>query len=112
MNAMKARIAAIPLLALLAFSGAVSADTLLIERVQEESQAEMPVRGQTMAQVEAKYGAPAEKLDPQGGQKRQWPTINRWVYPTFTVYFEKSRVVDVVANKASAEEIGPKPPIK
>ena len=112
MNAMKARTAAIPLLALLAFSGAVSADTLLIERVQEESQAEMPVRGQTMAQVEAKYGAPAEKLDPQGGQKRQWPTINRWVYPTFTVYFEKSRVVDVVANKASAEEIGPKPPIK
>ncbi|MDR7135782.1 hypothetical protein J2X06_003000 [Lysobacter niastensis] len=109
---MKARTVAIPLLALLAFSGAVSADTLLIERVQEETQAETPARGQTMAQVEAKYGAPAEKLDPQGGQKRQWPTINRWVYPTFTVYFEKSRVVDVVANKASAEEIGPKPPIK
>lgn len=109
---MNVRIAAIPLFALLAISGAVSADTLLIERVQEETQVEMPVRGQTMAQVEAKYGAPAEKLDPQGGQKRQWPTINRWVYPTFTVYFEKSRVVDVVANKASAEEIGPKPPIK
>ena len=109
---MNVRIAAIPLFALLAISGAVSADTLLIERVQEETQVEMPVRGQTMAQVEAKYGAPSEKLDPQGGQKRQWPTINRWVYPTFTVYFEKSRVVDVVANKASAEEIGPKPPIK
>ena len=109
---MNVRIAAIPLFALLAISGAVSADTLLIERVQEETQVEMPVRGQTMAEVEAKYGAPAEKLDPQGGQKRQWPTINRWVYPTFTVYFEKSRVVDVVANKASAEEIGPKPPIK
>ena len=109
---MNVRIAAIPLFALLAISGAVSADTLLIERVQEETQVEMPVRGQTMAQVEAKYGAPAEKLDPQGGQKRQWPTINRWVYPTFTVYFEKSRVVDVVANKASAEEIGPKPAIK
>lgn len=112
MKALKARTAAIPLFALLALSGAASADTLLIERAQEESKAEMPVRGQTMEQVEAKYGAPSEKLDPQGGQKRQWPTINRWVYPTFTVYFEKSRVVDVVANKASAEEIGPKPPIK
>jgi hypothetical protein len=109
---MKARIAAIPMFVLLAFSGAATAETLLIERVQEENKAEMPTRGQTMAQVEAKYGAPSEKLDPQGGQKRQWPTINRWVYPSFTVYFEKSRVVDVVANKATAEEIGPKPPIK
>ncbi|WP_460711075.1 hypothetical protein [Lysobacter terrae] len=86
--------------------------TLLIERVQEENKATMPVRGQTMAQVEAKYGAPGDKLDPRGGQKRQWPTINRWVYPAFTVYFEKSRVIDVVANKADANEVGPKPPIK
>ena len=109
---MKARIAAIPMFALLALAGAASAETLLIDRVQEENKAAMPTRGQTMAQIEAKYGAPSEKLDPQGGQKRQWPTINRWVYPTFTVYFEKSRVIDVVANKASEEEVGPKPPIK
>ncbi|QNP40639.1 hypothetical protein [Lysobacter solisilvae (ex Woo and Kim 2020)] len=122
---MKARIAAIPMFALLAVTGAVSAQsdaqptttetqtsTLLIERVQEENKAALPARGQTMAQVEAKYGAPSEKLDARGGQKRQWPTINRWAYPTFTVYFEKSRVIDVVANKADANEIGPKPPIK
>ena len=109
---MKHRIAAIPLLALLAFAGVASADTLLIERVQEENQATLPDRGQTMAQVEASYGAPAQKLEAQGGQKRQWPTINRWVYPTFTVYFEKNKVIDVVATKANAEEIGPKPPIQ
>ena len=136
---MKARIAAIPMFALLALTGAASAQTetqpaeteaqpvttemqpatsetqsstLLIERVQEEHKAAMPTRGQTMAQVEAKYGAPSEKLEPRGGQKRQWPTINRWVYSSFTVYFEKSRVIDVVANKASAMEVGPKPPIK
>jgi hypothetical protein len=109
---MNARIAALPLFALLALAGAASAETLLIERVQEENKAAMPTRGQTMAEVEAKYGAPTEKLDPQGGQKRQWPTINRWAYPAFTVYFEKSRVIDVVANKADEEEIGPKPPIK
>ncbi|MFC5568869.1 hypothetical protein ACFPN1_02170 [Lysobacter yangpyeongensis] len=128
---MKARIA-VPMFALLALAGTASAQTdtqpaaadvppattetqtstLLIERVQEENKAAMPVRGQTMAQVEAKYGAPSDKLDPRGGQKRQWPTINRWVYPAFTVYFEKSRVIDVVANKADASEIGPKPPIK
>ena len=129
---MKARIAAIPMFALLALTGAASAQTepqstaseiqpaptvtetstLLIERVQEENKAAMPARGQTMAQVEAQYGAPSEKLDPQGGQKRQWPTINRWVYPSFTIYFEKSRVIDVVANKAGEGEVGPKPPIK
>lgn len=109
---MKHRIAAVPLLALLAFAGVASADTLLIERVQEENQATLPDRGQTMAQVEASYGAPAQKLEAEGGQKRQWPTINRWVYPAFTVYFEKNKVIDVVATKASAEEIGPKPPIR
>lgn len=109
---MKHRFAAVPLFALLAFAGVASADTLLVERVQEENQASLPTRGQTMAQVEASYGAPAQKLEAQGGQKRQWPTINRWVYPTFTVYFEKSKVIDVVTNKASAEEVGPKPPIR
>jgi hypothetical protein len=64
-----------------------------------------------MAQVEARFGAPAERMDPRGGQKSQWPTINRWAYPEFTVYFEKNRVIDVVANKATTAEIGPKPPI-
>ena len=103
---------AVPMFVLLALSGFASAETLLIERVQEENKAAMPVRGQTMAQVEAKYGAPAERLDPRGGQKRAWPQINRWVYPAFTVYFEKSKVIDVVANKADAEEIGPKPPVQ
>lgn len=103
---------AIPMFALLALAGAASAETLLVDRVKEESKTAMPARGQTMAQVEAKYGAPSEKLDPRGGQKRQWPTINRWVYRAFTVYFEKSRVIDVVANKADETEIGPKPPVK
>ena len=108
---MKARIA-IQMFALLAFAGAASAETLLIDRVKEENKAAMPVRGQTMAQVEAAFGAPTDKLDPRGGQKRQWPVINRWAYPTFTVYFEKSRVIDVVANKTDELEIGPKPPVE
>ena len=103
---------AIPLLALLALAGTAAAETLLIERVQEESRTALPARGMSMAQVEARYGAPTARLDPRGGQKRQWPTINRWSYPAFTVYFEKTKVVDAVANKADAEEIGPKPPIR
>ena len=91
---------------------AVEGDTLLIERVQEENKAAMPARGMTMQQVEARFGAPSDRLDPRGGQKRQWPTINRWTYPNFTVYFEKNKVIDAVANKADPAEVGPKPAIK
>src|SRR3546814_4544980 len=69
-------------------------------------------RGMSMAQVEARFGAPSERLDARGGQKRQWPTINRWVYPGFVVYFEKSRVIDAVAHKAAANEVGTKPAIR
>ena len=99
--------------ALLAAAGSASAsaDTLLIERVQHETVA-MPARGSSMSQVEARFGAPAERMDPRGGQKRQWPTIHRWVYPAFTVYFENSRVIDAVANQATPGETGPKPPIR
>jgi len=105
------------LTAVLALSGLLvaagaAADTLLVDRAKEKPAVATPVRGQSMAQVESQFGAPQQKLDPRGGQKRQWPTINRWVYPAFTVYFEKSKVVDVVANQADANEIGPKPPIR
>ena len=94
-----------------ALAGSASAETLLLDRVQEENKAAMPTRGMTMEQVEARFGAPSERLDPRGGQKHQWPTINRWSYPGFTVYFEKSKVIDAVANKADETEIGPKPAI-
>ena len=87
----------------------VQGDVLLIERVQEEP-GNLPRRGMTMAQVEARFGAPSDRLDPRGGQKRQWPTINRWTYPAFTVYFERTKVIDVVMTKADPNEIGPKPP--
>ncbi len=95
--------------AALAQDRAVVGDTLLIERVQEEP-GNLPRRGMSMAQVEARYGVPSSRLDPRGGQKRVWPTINRWVYPAFTVYFERTKVIDVVMTKADATEIGPKPP--
>jgi hypothetical protein len=120
---MTTRIAAASLFTLLGVAGIAAAtgqeattvttgDTLLIERVAEENKAAMPARGMTMAQVEARYGAPSDKLEPRGGQKRQWPTIHRWTYPNFVVYFEKTKVIDAVAVKADATEVGPKPPIR
>ena len=87
----------------------VQGDVLLIERVQEEP-GNLPRRGMTMAQVEARFGAPSDRLDPRGGQKHQWPTINRWTYPAFTVYFERTKVIDVVMTQSDPNEIGPKPP--
>ena len=95
----------------LALPGLASAETLLIERVQEETMA-LPARGMSMDQVQARFGAPADRLDPRGGQKRQWPTINRWRYPNFVVYFEKNKVIDAVAVQADPSEAGPKPPIR
>ncbi|MBW8823109.1 MAG: hypothetical protein JF567_02545 [Xanthomonadales bacterium] len=88
------------------------ADTLLADRARQQIGTPHPNRGMTMAQVQQHFGAPQSKMDPRGGQKRDWPTINRWVYPQFTVYFEKSKVIDVVANKAGANEVGPRPPVR
>lgn len=94
-------------------AGTASAgDTLLIERVAQENRAALPARGLSMAQVEARYGTPAAKLEPRGGQSQAWPVIHRWSYPAFTVYFERDKVIDAVENKASPGEVGPKPPIR
>ena len=100
------------LLAALLASAPAAAETLLVERVQQENRAAMPARGMSMAQVQARFGAPSDRLDPRGGQKRDWPTINRWTYPGFVVYFERDKVIDAVAIRASANETGPKPPIR
>lgn len=109
----------VPVLVATALGGALllsapraSADTLLIDRTKQPAGTAVPSRGMSMADVETRFGAPNERLDPRGGQKQQWPTIHRWVYPAFTVYFERSRVIDTVANQASASEVGPKPAIR
>lgn len=103
---------ALPLFVLACVASSASADTLLIERAQAEPAAALPARGMTATQVESRFGNPQQQLEPRGGQSRQWPLIQRWVYPGFTVYFEKNRVIDVVANQAGPNEIGPRPPIR
>ena len=84
------------------------AETLLMQRVQQEQGVPLPPRGMSMAQVERQFGAPASRLDPRGGDAPQHPVINRWVYDRFTVYFEKDRVISAVVNRASPTELGPK----
>ena len=80
---------AITLFALLCCAHPAYADTLLIQRVQQTPAQALPARGQTTGEVQAHFGTPTEKLEPRGGQRQQWPVIQRRVYPAFTVYFEK-----------------------
>jgi hypothetical protein len=108
---MAAALAASLLLATVA-APAAQAETLLIERVNAESGTTLPARGMRMADVERKFGAPAQRLEPRGGESRRRPTINRWTYPNFVVYFEKDRVIDAVAIRANPNEVGPKSPIR
>jgi hypothetical protein len=52
---------------------------------------ETPQRGSTMAAVEAKFGAPANKSSPVGN-----PPITKWFYPNFVVVFEHDKVLHAV----------------
>jgi hypothetical protein len=108
------RVAALSMSLVLTLAAAtpVAAETLLIQRVGAEAGISLPARGMTMSQVERKFGAPKERLEPRGGQKRKWPTINRWTYPNFVVYFEKDKVIDAVAIRAGETEVGPKAPVR
>ena len=85
-------------------SSNVSADTLLVNRLQNEQTSAAPRRGATMAQIEAQFGAPTKKSSAVGK-----PPITRWDYPAFSVYFEYKHVIDSVAVRATATEMGAKP---
>jgi hypothetical protein len=84
------------------------ADTLLVDRVKAERNLAAPRRGMTMTQVERQFGAPSDKMAPAGGDTALHPTINRWVYPNYIVYFERNHVINSVAQRATPNEIGPK----
>ncbi|MBX3724634.1 MAG: hypothetical protein KF823_01795 [Xanthomonadales bacterium] len=78
-----------------------AADVLLIERAEQAQRAGMPANGQTMAQVERRFGAPLEKLAPVAGNKPAHPPITRWRYAGYTVYFEHQRVISTVLDTAA-----------
>ena len=70
----------------------------MAEAPAAEARAEMPTRGMSMAQVEARFGAPAERYAAVGQ-----PPITRWVYPSFVVYFEYQHVVHAVAVRPAVQ---------
>jgi hypothetical protein len=94
---MQTRIPVALLCTLLYGLGAASAmaETMIIDdQVQvRDSTVDKPKRGITMAQVEAKFGAPVTKHDAVGA-----PPITRWDYPGFAVFFEHDRVIHAVTT--------------
>ena len=65
---------------------------------QQNASSAHPTRGMTMQQVQDRFGAPQQKMapEPSTAQGPLKPPIVRWVYPTFTVYFERNRVIHTV----------------
>lgn len=86
------------------FTGISSADVLIIERIQNSKSINVPDRGLSMDQVIAEFGEPIVRKESIGS-----PPITVWKYNDFSVYFEKTWVINSVVNKASSEEKGPKP---
>ena len=74
------------------------ADTLLVQRAQLAAKMDLPKRGQSMAAVEAAFGAPAQRHAPVGGGSARTPPITRWDYEGFSVYFEHQHVIHAVAH--------------
>lgn len=70
------------------------AETIVVDDqvMVRESSVERPARGMTMAAVESKFGAPAQRHAAVGQ-----PPITRWDYGDFAVFFEFERVVHAVA---------------
>jgi hypothetical protein len=102
---------ALALAVVLAPAPAAAGDTLLVDRVQSEAAVALPSRGSSMSQVQARFGAPVQKLPPISGPnaRKYNPPITRWVYSNFEVYFEYNHVIDAVLIRATPQEIGPAP---
>ena len=71
------------------------------QRATVDSNSTVPTRGMSMAQVESRFGAPVDKLPAAGGDAPKHPTINRWRYAGYTVYFERNHVIHTVVDAAN-----------
>jgi hypothetical protein len=81
--------------AAMAIAAPALAETLTVDGqvTVRPSSIETPQRGSTMAAVEARFGAPANKSSPVGN-----PPITKWFYPDFVVVFENDKVLHAVVT--------------
>jgi hypothetical protein len=73
-------------------AGVASAEELKMTD-QPQLSADQPARGMSMTKVEAKFGAPTNRVPAVGD-----PPITRWEYPGFVVYFEHNLVLHSVVK--------------
>jgi len=79
----------------------VAADVLLIDEVRQSERMQLPVNGQTKADVEVKFGSPAKQYSAVGD-----PPITRWDYDKYSVYFEYDLVLFSVLEPGAVIEKG------
>lgn len=63
----------------------------------------MPEKGQKMEAVLKKFGEPKKRHKPAGGDTPNHPAITRWDYESFSVFFERGKVIDSVNHGKPAE---------
>lgn len=99
------RISQLCLVALLGLGFAVPAFAEIIVlpdgQVQAAKLPKQPERGMSMQQVRSRFGAPSQKLAPTPTAPN-YPTITRWVYPDYTVYFANHYVIHTVVHNSKA----------
>ena len=78
---------------------AANADVLLIEEVRQAERMNLPQNGISKADIEAKFGAPVQKLPAVGD-----PPISSWKYGKYSVYFEDDLVLFTVLHKGAVIE--------
>ena len=78
---------------------AVNADVLIMDEVRQAGRMELPANGQNKLAIEAKFGAPVQKLSPVGD-----PPISSWTYDTYSVYFEYDLVLFSVLHPGAVVE--------
>lgn len=83
-------------IALFLFGSLAHADALLINKIQQDAQAqiERPSRGMNKATVASRFGEPKDKVAAVGT-----PPISQWVYDNYIVFFEKDQVLHSVVRR-------------
>ena len=83
-------------LALLVFPVTGMSEVLLIDAVKAEQKSSIPrpQNGESMTEVEQRFGQPQTKRGPVGE-----PPITRWDYEDFSVYFEHDKVLTTVLKR-------------
>ncbi len=75
---------------------------LLFSAAALASAAQLPSAGMSMGAVERSFGKPQQKLPAVGH-----PPISRWVYDSYTVYFERNNVIHSVLTETSTTPVRP-----